>query len=150
MAVGSLCAYSAFICFSQLQKLKAQTAADIRKGERSGDLYIQYHLNFFQPATDAAIYWQKYRKANIPLVEACRMDEELLKYLSWQGWNRNTEKRLSIAQTLANYDTVDILIERPANFLDTFRVTYPAAQITELLPGLRQVQILRVVQKPKR
>ncbi len=137
--------YCLCTCLLQLRKTDAAALRDIMRGERSGDLYFQYNLHFYHPRRDAAQYLGQFARPSIPLVEACRMDEELLKYLSMAGWNRAAAKKLSLAQSISLYDTVDVLTERP---LQLQALPGAAHMQIQLLPDPRSVQIIRLIRRP--
>jgi hypothetical protein len=141
----AICLYCMVVCFLQVDKAQAKVASDIRDGQRSGDLYYQFNLHYFHPSNDARKYMRYYASPQVPLVEACRMDEEILKYLSMAGWDRSAASIQSLSTALSRYNTVDVLVESPVKLLDSLHTLRQSPKATILLPGLRQVQIVRLV-----
>ncbi len=131
----------------QVKKTEVAALHDIETGQRSGDLYFQYNLHFFHPCADALTYIRTYAQRNIPLVECCRMDAELLKYLSLAGWDRAAAKQLHLMSALAVSDTIDVLSERPAMLKDSLSHTGFTVTERQLLPGTRPVQIIRLAKQ---
>jgi hypothetical protein len=147
IALAIVALYCTISCFYQIEKTRAAAGIDIEQGERSVDLYVQYNLHFFHPRADARFYMRAYHKSTIPLVEGCRMDEEVLKYLSMEGWDRKVAQQWNVSKALTAYDTVDVLTERPQLLEDSMLRQNPPVLAYTLLRYKSSVEIMRLVRK---
>jgi hypothetical protein len=138
-----LVTYCILVCITQINKTAHQALNDIAKGTRAGDLYFQYNLHYYHPRKDAQGYLAQYRNPQVPLIEACRSDAEILKYLRLSG--HYIQDNCTLASALAEYKTIDVLIENPASFYDSLPVADKARWThRQLLPGPRNVQFIRI------
>ncbi len=146
-AIAAVMLYCLATFAFQVRKTEAAALRDIKAGVRSGDLYFQYNLHYFHPRQDAEAYMRLWAHPGIPLVECCRMDAELLKYLSLASWNRMAAKQLHLLPAIAQYDTVDVLIERPSSLNDSLQAYTKPLLLRQLLHGPRPVQIIRLTKR---
>jgi hypothetical protein len=138
-----LVTYCILVCITQINKTAHQALNDIAKGTRAGDLYFQYNLHYYHPRKDAQEYLAQYRSPQVPLIEACRSDAEILKYLRLSG--HYIPDTCTLASALAEYKTIDVLIENQASIYASLPVANKAGwSHQQLLPGPRNVQFIRL------
>jgi hypothetical protein len=140
----SLCAYCIIVFDHQLARTRAVAFADVQSGTRRLDLYYQYNLHFFRPAADARIYLQQFARRDIPLVDACEDENDLVKYIRLASPDR-PEAYSSLRAALASEKgTLDVMTEQTKWLRDSLQQIGWQGRLTPLLKGTHRIQIVRL------
>lgn len=143
LAFVAVCAYCIIVLDRQTARTRTVALADVERGTRRLDLYYQYNLQFFQPQADARDYLQHCAQQNIPLIDACDEENDLVKYIRLYGAFAHDS---SLLPTLisSGKDTIDVMTEQPQRLADSLHAMGWQGSMTPLLKGIHRIQIVRL------